>query len=173
LYLNHAGRVLLPIIKLLCRPGLNYLRWIQNRNRVKKMRILLAILLISLINLTAYSQFSQNNRASENHKIANELNPVTVAYRLFPTENMWTFIKLNTRNGQMWQVQFDAQGDNRNESYLSLSPLITTENEINDRFTLYPTQNIYTFILLDQVNGKLWQVQWSTKVENRGIIPIN
>jgi hypothetical protein len=30
----------------------------------------------------------------------------SIIYSLFPTENMWTFIKLNTRNGKMWQVQY-------------------------------------------------------------------
>jgi hypothetical protein len=43
---------------------------------------------------------------------------------------------------------------------------------MNDRFTLYSTQNMYTFILLDQVDGKTWQVQWSTEAKNRFIIPI-
>ena len=50
--------------------------------------------------------------------------------------------------------------------------LISTEKEVNGRFTLHSTQNIYTFILLDQIEGKMWQVQWSTKLEDRGIIPI-
>lgn len=25
-------------------------------------------------------------------------------FKLFPTQNMWTFIKLDTQTGQMWQV---------------------------------------------------------------------
>ncbi len=97
---------------------------------------------------------------------------LAVKYRLFPTQNMWTFIKLNTRNGKMWQVQFDVQGDNRFETYLYTLPLVEKEKEVDNRFTLYPTQNIYTFILLDQLDGKVWQVQWSTEPENRGVVPI-
>ena len=72
----------------------------------------------------------------------------------------------------MWQVQYDTQANNRHETYLNLTALVTKENEVNDRFTLYPTQNIYTFILLDQVDGKTWQVQWSIDAENRIVIPI-
>ena len=34
----------------------------------------------------------------------------TVVYRLFNTKNMYTFIKLDTRNGQMWQVQWSIKG---------------------------------------------------------------
>ena len=93
-------------------------------------------------------------------------------YKLFPTQNLWTFIKLNTRNGQMWQVQYDTKENNRLETSLNLIPLVVKENEINNRFTLYPTQNIFTFILLDQLDGKTWQVQWSTKANERFVIPI-
>jgi hypothetical protein len=93
-------------------------------------------------------------------------------YKLFPTQNLWTFIKLNTRNGQMWQVQYDTKENNRLETSLNLIPLVIKEDEINNRFTLYPTQNIYTFILLDQLDGRTWQVQWSTNAKERLVIPI-
>ncbi len=72
----------------------------------------------------------------------------------------------------MWQVQYDTKGDNRIETFLNLSPLVSKEKEINGRFTLHPTQNIYNFILLDQIDGKVWQVQWSLEFENRLIWPI-
>jgi hypothetical protein len=97
-------------------------------------------------------------------------NPV---YELFPTTNMWTFIKLNTRTGEMWQVQYSIKDDDhRFETYLSRIPLVSKEKEVNGRFTLYPTQNMYNFILLDQLDGRTWQVQWSQEAENRGIMPI-
>jgi hypothetical protein len=85
---------------------------------------------------------------------------------------MWTFIKLNTRNGQIFQVQFNMKSDSRFTTNLSLEPLVSTEKEVNDRFILYSTQNMYTFILLDQLDGRTWQVQWSTDPNNRGIFPI-
>jgi hypothetical protein len=40
------------------------------------------------------------------------------------------------------------------------------------RFTLYPTDNIWTFLMVDQDNGRLWQAQFSIADENRGIFPI-
>jgi hypothetical protein len=73
----------------------------------------------------------------------------------------------------MWQVQFSMKSEGRFETFLNLEPLVGKDKEANDRFTLYPTQNIYTFILLDQFEGKSWQVQWSTDPDNRGVIPIN
>ena len=30
-------------------------------------------------------------------------------YRLFPTTNMWIFIKLNTADGRMWLVQYSTK----------------------------------------------------------------
>jgi len=96
----------------------------------------------------------------------------SVAFRLYPTQNMWTFLKLNTRTGEMWQVQFNADDENRLTATMSSKILVTKDKELNDRFTLYPTQNIYTFILLDQLDGRTWQVQWSIDPENRLLIPI-
>jgi hypothetical protein len=114
--------------------------------------------------------------SAQNDKNLIDYNPKpiiqSVPYRLFPTQNMWNFIKLDTRNGQMWQVQFSMEIEGRLITSLNTELLVSKDKEINDRFTLYPTQNIFTFILLDQMEGKTWQVQWSTDPENRGIIPI-
>lgn len=100
------------------------------------------IVLTGIIVLTSIMSFAQVNEGVINENTQKSL--LTVTYRLFPTQNMWTFIKLNTRNGQMWQVQFDVEGDNRFETYLNILPLVDKEKEVDDRFTLYPTQNIWT-----------------------------
>ena len=128
------------------------------------MKTLFTILFFATISLTA---FSQNNLTTEIQKTDKEFTPNAVAYRLFPTQNMWTFIKLNTRNGKMWQVQYDTKANNRHETYLNFESLVTTENEGNDRFTLYPTQNIYTFIILINLlekHGK-FNGQWKWRKE--------
>lgn len=96
-----------------------------------------------------------------------------VMYRLFSTRNMYTFIKLDTRNGQMWQVQWSTKGnDYQFETTLSDISRVNKEDEKNGRFFLYPTTNIYNFILLDQMDGRAWQVQWGNKVEDRIVIRI-
>lgn len=141
---------------------------------MKKFSIVLASLTIFGV-LATYANATSNNREEEQvetpqSNLSAEDN--IAVYQLFPTQNMWTFIKLNTRNGQMWQVQYDINGDNRGEYFLSTLPLVPQDKELNGRFTLYPTQNIYNFILLDQIDGRMWQAQWSMKFENRGIIPI-
>lgn len=93
----------------------------------------------------------------------------TVVYRLFSTKNMYTFIKLDTRNGQMWQVQWSTESKYRFESTLSDISLVKKEEERNGRFFLYPTTNIYNFILLDQIDGRAWQVQWGKEGEREVI----
>ena len=169
-----------------------------------------------------------------------------VRYRLFATRSMYHFIKLDTRNGLMWQVQwgtktgysfktssnylvdgfetvlnenkfaksveeitelaikdykedsaywikrkeewhkkksdttltdedFYYKNEEELELYLKPKPLDESikraleiyEIERNGRFFLYPTQNMYNFILLDQVDGRTWQVQWSTEESKR------
>ena len=82
------------------------------------------------------------------------------SYRLFPTTNMWTFLKLNTEDGRIWLVQYAMNNEDRFETYLNL-------------ITLYPTQNMWTFILLDTINGSTWQVQWSQNADERVILPIS
>ena len=95
-------------------------------------------------------------------------------FKLFPTQNMWTFIKLDTQTGQMWQVQYSIKDDKGRFEYdLNHNPLIIPEKKVNGRFELYATQNIYNFILLDRIDGNTWQVQWSFDEENRAVIPIN
>ena len=96
-----------------------------------------------------------------------------VTYKLYPTQNIWIFIKLDTRNGKMTRIQCGLKANKSSETTLNDSSLIDGEKEINGRFTLYGTFNAYNFILLDRFNGKLWQVQWSAKPENGVVVPIN
>ena len=93
-------------------------------------------------------------------------------YKLYPTTNMWTFLKLDTRNGRIWQVQWSFEDDKRFETALSLYSVVWKDEEVNGRFILYPTTNNYNFIMLDQINGKTYQVQWSQESDKRIIVPI-
>lgn len=93
-------------------------------------------------------------------------------YKLYPTQNMWTFLKLDTRTGRIWQVQWSLEDEKRFQLILSGVSLPWKEEERNGRYALYPTTNIYNFIMIDQINGDLFQVQWSQKPENRGILGI-
>lgn len=91
-------------------------------------------------------------------------------YELYPTQNMHIFLKLDTRNGRVWMVQYhlkDVQG---------CEVAINEQNIVNGksgRFKMYPTQNIWNFMLLDTEEGKTYQVQWGMEQENCMLIPIS
>lgn len=123
-------------------------------------------------------------------------------YKLYPTENMHTFIKLDTSNGVMKLVQWSIEEDKRFEYVLndlelakSVEELTKDYNEFienystgedltfevyskihrvakNGRFKLYSTDNIYNFILLDVIDGYTYQVQWSFEENKRFVLPI-
>ena len=131
---------------------------------MKTKFITLTLILFSILSF-AQSQPKQNNTHQQNQINENAI------YQLFPTKNFWTFIKLDTRNGKLWQVQFSV-GDEKNtvELALNLLPIVSKEKESIGRFTLYPTENTYNFLLLDQIDGTVIQVQWSMEPKNRGIV---
>ena len=89
-------------------------------------------------------------------------------FRLFSTKNIYTLLRLDTRDGRIWQVQWGDK-DHRFIESLNLDSL--TAGGKAGRFTLYPTSNIYTYILLDQETGDAWHVQWGKPAE-RFILPI-
>lgn len=93
-------------------------------------------------------------------------------YKLVKTKNMWTFLKLNKRNGKISQVQYSLKDDNQFETDLNEVALVEPKEEFNNRFTLYATQNMFNFLLLDTHNGKVWQVQWSIEPSQRLIVRI-
>lgn len=95
-------------------------------------------------------------------------------FKLYPTENMWNFLKLNTATGQISIVQYTVNDDNKRFEYsLNDHPLIPSGEALKaGRFELTPTQNRWNFILIDQISGATYQVQWSFEEENRFVIPI-
>jgi hypothetical protein len=98
------------------------------------------------------------------------------AYRLFRTRNVYTLLKLDTRTGQLSQVQWGEEGDRFTEviNQAVLVPIGTATRPTAlkpGRFTLCPTPNIYTFLLLDQEDGRTWQVQWGDS-KHRFIVAI-
>jgi hypothetical protein len=126
------------------------------------------LLFTSIIILSTIATFAQGTSDAPIQNISTDS---SVAYRLFSTKNMYTFIKLNTRNGQMWQVQWGTESKYQFETTLSDISRVNKDEEKNGRFFLYPTTNIYNFILLDQIDGRVWQVQWGKQGE-RMVIPI-
>jgi len=107
-------------------------------------------------------------------KLETNLKRENSIYQLYPTKNFYTFLKLDTRNGKIWQVHFTVANEGfRGELILNSSPLVSKELETIGRFTLYPTENTYNYLLLDQIDGLVYQAQWSNEAENRAIMSIS
>lgn len=92
-------------------------------------------------------------------------------FKLYPTRNHWNFLKLDTRTGQIWQVQFsvDEEEGYLHETVLNEQDLTPGTNKNPGRFQLYPTSNLWNFILLDREDGRTWQVQWDLGRLHRSI----
>lgn len=110
-----------------------------------------------------------NACASQPTKVVTPTSLTTNNFLLYPTTNIYTFLKLDTRNGKIWQVQY-SMDENEFEVILSNKELVSDGKP--GQFVLYPTTNNWTFILLDTVNGDTWHVQWSQDPDKRMIIPI-
>ena len=90
-------------------------------------------------------------------------------YEMYPTENYWTFLKLDTRNGKIWQVHFNINEGFEGVVDLNSESLTFNDQEIQGRFRIIPTKNMYNFLLLDQLTGRTYQVQWNTELLNRSV----
>ena len=77
-------------------------------------------------------------------------------FKLYQTGNIHNQLKLNTKTGEIYQVQDDGQ------TFL-VTEAKTPANDKENMYTLQKTENIWTFIMLDQFSGKLWQCQFSVK----------
>ena len=79
---------------------------------------------------------------------------------------MYTLLKLDTRTGQIWQVQWSTDDAARFSVPVNLSVLLPSGTAGHPtvlrpgRFTLSPTENMYNFVLIDEEDGRTWQVQW-------------
>lgn len=88
-------------------------------------------------------------------------------YKLYPTDNIYNLLKLDTMTGKVEQLQWSL--DNKNEGTFTINSEDISLNTGCGTFELYPTKNIYQFILLDKVTGRQWHIQWGMDDNKRWI----
>lgn len=141
---------------------------------MKKIIIACLAIFCMMISCTGNPQTEPKNESPAKQPLTGIC--TTDTFELYETQNMWTFIKLNTTTGEIWQVQYTLSDDHPSlETVLNDRPLIVTTNpneKIPGRFSLYPTKNLYNYILLDQMDGRVWQVQWGFEPDKHMIMPI-
>ena len=103
--------------------------------------VTISLLLFSFVCLT-----SCNNTGGKLEELEKQVNKIALntantepIYRLYPTRNMWNFLKLDTRNGKISMVQFSVE-DNEKQFEYELSNKALCENTAPGRFMLQPTR---------------------------------
>ncbi len=105
-----------------------------------------------------------NNQLTEHLEINTSLKN---RYKLYQTENIYNLLLLDTKTGKIDQVQWSLE---RNEEGSVMVNGVDLSNGYGSGcFELYPTKNMYQFILLDKTDGRKWHVQWGTKSTERWI----
>lgn len=90
-------------------------------------------------------------------------------YKLYPTENIYTFLQLDTKTGMIEQVQWSLESNNEGSITINGDDLTYGMGYGSGCFELYPTKNMYQFILLDKTSGRKWHIQWGIGDEKRWI----
>lgn len=89
-------------------------------------------------------------------------------YKMYQTENMYNFLLLDTQTGIIRQVQWSL--NSKKEGSMSINNTdFSYSNYGPGSFELYPTHNLYQFILLDKIYGRKWHVQWGLETSDRWI----
>ena len=90
-------------------------------------------------------------------------------YKLYQTDNIYTFLQLDTKTGRIKQVQWSLDSAEEGSVIINDEDLTYGFDYEYGSFELYPTKNMYQFILLDRATGWKWHVQWGMKSGERWI----
>lgn len=90
-------------------------------------------------------------------------------YKLYQTDNIYTFLQLDTKTGMIEQVQWSLDSDNEGSVSINSDDFSYGLGYGSGSFELYPTKNMYQFILLDKTTGRKWHVQWGMEASKRWI----
>lgn len=98
-----------------------------------------------------------------------ELDHSLQRYKLYQTENIYTLLQLDTKTGMIEQVQWSLDSENEGSVTINNDDLSYLFGYGSGSFELYPTKNMYQFILLDKTSGRKWHVQWGMETKERWI----
>ena len=90
-------------------------------------------------------------------------------YKLYQTDNIYTFLQLDTKTGMIEQVQWSLDSDNEGSVSINIEDLTYGLGCGSGSFELYPTKNMYQYLLLNKTTGRKWHVQWGMESSKRWI----
>ena len=168
----------------------------------KLLLLLLFIPLVSFGQDTIPAIKLQPLKFDYNLKKVASLNKDIERYKVYPTENLYISILLDTQTGKSWMVQIGSAENGAQKAVLNAFEYANTvetakskyQQELEEwekqtdpdkdawkpsqefykstigvvgQFKLYPTKNMFSFIMVDVINGTTWQVQWNTDEDKR------
>ena len=132
----------------------------------------LLFLFFSTVAICCYSQ-NLNRRDSilidMQEQIWDIQKKVVPRYKIIPTENVYVLLRLNTATGQIDIMQWSLD---RKDEFINSINSVNLSNSLtirNGNFELYPTKNMFQFILIDTSDGRCWHVQWGFETKERWI----
>ena len=138
------------------------------------------LVVFTVLNLILISVYAQNDSISKNDsvfvsngiielfkEIKQEM-PIQGVFKMYPTENIYNLLRLNTQTGKISQVQWSLDSDKEHIREINITDF-SYDYYKPGSFELYPTKNMYQFILLDKLLGRIWHVQWGLKSSERWI----
>ena len=133
-------------------------------------KIIFFLLLILTITMTLTCVMSVKHEQNVNSLLSLTINrSLKERYKLYQTENIYTFLQLDTKTGMIEQVQWSLNPDNEGSVTINSDNLAKELDYGPGSFELYPTKNIYQFILINKTSGNKWHVQWGMESDERWI----
>jgi len=93
------------------------------------MRNILLILCLFLSFTTKAQVVPGGIESKDLLRFGNYQSPTPAKFRLYPTSNRFTYLRLNTTNGFIDIVQYSTADDNRTIYPLSIYPLVATHSD--------------------------------------------
>lgn len=122
---------------------------------------LVILLLSATVPMGFANQIHASNVVSECVSLQGDDNK-SERFELYPTDNIGIFLRLDRMTGCINLVQWSLESSKEFSMVLNDQNLATLTS-VGNCFKLYPTKNMFQFLLLDQSNGNMWHVQWGFK----------
>ena len=151
----------------------------QHTNTMKKILLVCAAMLAFIIiapaqskNVTdsLYKAFQRDfGTAEQTPDAANTMVQATRVprYKMYSTQNINILLKLDTKRGRIWMVQYRMKDQSAMELSIDNFSAVSENAGWNGRFEMYPTNNMYNFLMIDTETGQVYQVQWSIDYSKR------
>lgn len=147
---------------------------------MKKLFLLLTVMFIGVV---CYAQTDSDSVSTKTPTIDERLNNIEQRlevldidlslknrYKMYKTENVYNLLKLDTKTGRIWQVQWYLDDSSKEGIWtINDTDLSYGMGYGSNSFELYSTNNMYQFILIDKTDGRVWHVQWGIGDSKRWI----